>query len=194
MAKPVILYELEALVRDDLTRETAGLAEALGREEAEVTSAIVATKDRYDRGEISQSQHWGETALKLALDDVELLSAFAIKGAEVDRELLGRIRAQSPVMTLGLVSEATPDFVGYFRQTYQLDDLIHVHVIGSELDEERDYRGLLELSADRLQAKPARIHFVDRKAVHLKVAADLGFREIDLSNDPDLKAAFAELG
>lgn len=194
MPKPTLLYELEALVTDDVSGSLPELAEALERDEHPVEQAILADKAKYDAGEISQSAYWSSIALKLALEDIEIIGAIAMNAAEVDRELLGRIRAQSPVATLGLISDATPDWVGHFRKTYQLDELIHVHVIGSELDEEHaglDYPGLLKLSAERLQAKPSEISFVDRKPAHLKQAAETGYRTIDLNAAPDLKTAFA---
>ena len=193
MSKPILLYELDALARDDLGRVADELADAVERPEASVHAAIDDSRARYERGEITQAAHWGQIALKLALEDIEVIGAFALNSAELDHELLGRIRAQSPVMTLGLVSDATPDWVGHFRKTYQLDELLHVHVIGSELDEERDYRGLLALSAERLQATPAAVRFVDRKPVHLQTARELGFQTIDLSAAPDLRTAFAGL-
>jgi hypothetical protein len=193
-AKPIILYELDVLVTDDLSGSVSQLAEAVEREEHPVEQAVLAEKKKYDRGEITQSEYWGGIALKLALEDIEVIGAIAQNGAEFDLELLGRIKAQSPLATLGLISDATPDWVGHWRKTYQLDELIHVHVIGSELEEEhagRDYRGLLELSAERLQGKPADIAFVERKPAHLKIASDLGYQGIDLGNVPDLKTAFA---
>lgn len=194
MAKPTLLYELNTLVSDDLSQCTSELAEAVERDEHPVEQAVLATKDRYDRGEISQSDYWGGIALKLALEDIEVIGAVAQNGAEMNQELLGRIRAQSPLCTLGLISDATPDWVGHFRKTYHLDELIQVHVIGSELEEEhagRDYRGLLELSAERLQATPSEIAFVGRKSAQLKLAGEVGYRNIDLANVPDLKTAFA---
>ena len=193
MAKPIVLYELDSLVEDDLSRETEELAEAVERSEDAVRVAIEASRERYERGEITQATHWGEIALKLALEDVEVIGAFALNSAVFNQELLGRIRAQSPLMTLGLISDATPDWVGHWRKTYQLDELLHVHVIGSELDEERDYRGLLELSAERLQTEPATVHFVDRKPAHLELAREVGMQTIDLAAGLDLKTAFAEL-
>ena len=193
MSKPILLYELDALARDNLGRVADELADAVERPEASVRAAIDDSHARYERGEITQAAHWGQIALKLALEDIEVIGAFALNSAEIDHELLGRIRAQSPVMTLGLVSDATPDWVGHFRKTYQLDELLHVHVIGSELDEERDYRGLLALSAERLQAKPAAVRFVDRKPVHLQTAREVGFQTIDLSAASDLKTAFTGL-
>lgn len=191
--KSTLLYELDALVTDNLAAETAELAEALERSEDEVIGAVAKKQPDYEAGTLSQGAYWSEVALELALEDVELLSAFAIKSAHVNSELLGRIRAQSPIMTLGLVSDATPDFVGHFRKTYQLDELLHVHIIGSELDEERDYRGLLKLSAERLQAQPADVHFVDRKPVHLKLAGELGMPTIDLSQTADYRTAFSAI-
>lgn len=194
MPKPTLLYELDSLVRDDLSGSISELAEAVERDEHPVEQAVRAELSKYDAGEISQAAYWGSIALKLALEDIEVIGTVAMNAAEVDLELLGRIRAQSPMATLGLISDATPDWVGHFRKTYQLDELIHVHVIGSELDEEHaglDYRGLLKLSAERLQAKAGEISFVDRKPVHLKLASEVGYRTIDLAGTPDLKTAFS---
>lgn len=193
MTKPIVLYELDALAEDDLNLAAEELAEAVERSEDSVRAAIAASRERYERGEITQSAYWGQIALKLALEDIETIGAFALQGARFNRELLGRIRAQSPLMTLGLISDATPDWVGHWRKTYQLDELLHVHVIGSELDEARDYRGLLALAAERLQAAPADVHFIDRKPVHLELARALGMRTIDLAAVPDLKTAFGGL-
>lgn len=196
MTKSIVLYELDALVEDDLTRVTDELAEAVERSEAAVQAAIADSRERYERGEITQAAHWGQIALKLALEDTEVIGAFALNSAEFNQELLGRIRAQSPIMTLGLISDATPDWVGHWRKTYQLDELLHVHVIGSELEEEhagRDYRGLLELSAERLQSETGNVHFVDRKPAHLELARELGMQTIDLAGAPDLKTAFTGL-
>lgn len=191
MAKPILLYELDALARDDLSRVTDELADALERPEDSVRRAVEDSRPRYERGEITQAEHWGQVALKLALDDLEVIGAYALNSAWFEQELLGRIRAQSPVMTLGLVSDATPDWVAHWRKTYQLDELLHVHVIGSELDEERDYPGLLKLSAERLQAEPADVRFVDWKPVHLETARAAGLQVIDLAAAPDYKTAFA---
>lgn len=194
MSKPTLLYELATLVVEDLSTSIPELAEAVERDEHPVEVAVLAEKQRYDRGEISQADYWGSIALKLALADIETIGTVALNAAEINRELLGRIRAQSPVCTLGLVSDATPDWVGHFRKTYQLDELIHVHVIGSELDEEHaglDYRGLLDLSAERLQAKPSEIFFIDKKLAHLALAGEIGYRKIDLTRATDLKSAFS---
>ncbi len=193
MTKPIVLYELDALAEDDLNLAAEELAEAVERPVDAVREAVAASRERYERGEITQSAHWGQVALKLALEDIETIGAFALQSARFNRELLGRIRAQSPLMTLGLISDATPDWVGHWRKTYQLDELLHVHIIGSELDEERDYRGLLTLAAERLQAQPTNVHFVDRKPAHLELARALGMWTIDLSAVPDLKTAFGGL-
>lgn len=193
MSKPILLYELDALARDDLLQVTDELAEALERPEDSVRSAVEASRERYQRGEITQAEHWGQIALKLALDDLEIIGAFALNSAWFEQELLGRIRAQSSVMTLGLVSDATPDWVAHWRKTYQLDELLHVHIIGSELDEERDYPGLLRLSAERLQSEPSQVRFVDWKPAHLQTARETGFQIIDVANAPDLKTAFGGL-
>jgi putative hydrolase of the HAD superfamily len=193
MAKPILLYELDALARDDLSRVVDELADAVERPEDSVRTAIEGSRERYERGEITQIAHWGQIALKLALDDTEIIGAFALNSAEFDSELLGRIRAQSPVMTLGLISDATPDWVAHYRKTYQLDELLHVHVIGSELDEERDYPGLLKLSAERLQAAPGDVRFIDWKPAHLQTAQQVGLQTIDLAASPDYATAFKGL-
>jgi beta-phosphoglucomutase-like phosphatase (HAD superfamily) len=174
--KPTILYGLGVIVLDDLSLSVDDIAEGLERSPDDVAAAIADSKPAYDRGEITQVEHWGRAALKLALEDVDVLQAFAINAATVDQQVLGKIRVQSASHVLGLVSDATPDFVGQFRKRYQLDELLHVHVIGSELDEERDYAGLLRLSAERLQATPGDITFVDRKPAHVEAARTLGFR------------------
>lgn len=174
--KPTSLYDLGTIVADDLSASAEDLAEGLERPQDEVTAAIDDSKPAYDRGEITQVEHWGRVALKLALEDVDILQAFAINTATVDQRVLGKIRVQSPSHVLGLVSDAAPDFVGQFRKRYQLDELLHVHVIGSELDEERDYPGLLKLAAERLQASPGEIIFVDKKPAHAEAARELGFQ------------------
>ncbi|MDP3999944.1 MAG: hypothetical protein Q8Q11_00715 [bacterium] len=175
-SKPTVLYDLGVIVTDDLSPSAEDLAEGLERPLDEVAAAIDDSKPAYDRGEITQVEHWGRVALKLALEDVDILQAFAINAATVDQAALGKIRVQSADHVLGLVSDAAPDFVGQFRKRYQLDELLHVHVIGSELDEERDYAGLLQLAAGRLQADPNGIIFVDRKPAHQAIARDLGFQ------------------
>ncbi|MDP9211743.1 MAG: hypothetical protein M3N59_00470 [bacterium] len=176
MQKPTILYDLGAIVRDDLTAQAENIAEALERDAEEVAAAITESKPAYDRGEITQSEHWGRVALKLALEEIDTLSMFAINGTEVEQSVLGRIRVQSPTHVLGLVSDATPDFVAHFRKRYQLDELMHVHVIGSELDERRDYTGLLKLAAERLQHPQEGLSFVDVRPVHLEAAKGLRMR------------------
>lgn len=181
MQKPTILYDLGAIVRDDLAAQAASIAEALERDEEAVAAAIAESKPAYDQGEITQSEHWGRVALKLALEEIDTLSMFAINSAEVEQSVLGRIRVQSPTHVLGLVSDATPDFVAHFRKRYQLDELIHVHVIGSELDEHRDYAGLLKLSAERLQHPREGLAFVDVRPAHLEAAKDLGMRPMDIA-------------
>ncbi len=184
MQKPTILYDLSAIVHDDLAAEAGTIAETLERSEDDVIAAVAESKPAYDRGEITQSEHWGQVALKLALEEIDTLSMFAINGAEVEQSVLGRIRVQSPTHVLGLVSDATPDFVGHFRKRYQLDELLHVHVIGSELDENRDYPGLLKLSAERLQHPREGLPFVDIKPVHLETAKGLGMRPFDVREHP----------
>ena len=175
-AKPTILYDLGTIVTDDLTASVEDIAEGLERASEDVAAAIDDSKPVYERGEITQVEHWGQVALKLALEDIDILQAFAINAAQVDQQVLGKIRVQSADHVLGLVSDAAPDFVGQFRKRYQLDELLHVHVIGSELDEDRDYSGLLTLSAERLQATPSEIVFVDRKPAHQTAARELGFQ------------------
>ncbi|MEX2209857.1 MAG: hypothetical protein WD846_03155 [Patescibacteria group bacterium] len=184
MQKPTILYDLSVIVRDDLTSQAEDIAEALERPEDDVAAAIADSKPAYDRGEITQSEHWGGIALKLALEETDTLSMFAINGAEMEQSVLGRIRVQSPTHVLGLVSDATPDFVGHFRKRYQLDELLHVHVIGSELDENRDYPGLLKLSAERLQHPREGLPFVDVRPAHLETAKGLGMRPFDVREYP----------
>ncbi len=185
MQKPTILYDLGAIVRDDLGQATESIAEGLERSEEDVVAAIADSQPAYDRGEITQSEHWGRVAMRLALEEIETLSMFAINGAEVEQSVLGRIRVQSPTHVLGLVSDATPDFVAHFRKRYQLDELLHVHVIGSELDERRDYAGLLKLAAERLQHPREGLPFVDIRPAHLETAKGLGMRPMDISQGSD---------
>lgn len=193
MAKSTLLYDLGALVTESLVDQAPGLAEALGRPEPEVTGIIAKTAGRYASGEITQAAHWEDAAFYLGLDDTDLLGDFALAGATVDRELLGRARVQAGTMTIGLVSDATPDWVGHFRRTLKLDDLFHANIIGSELDEEQSYSQLLGLAAARLQAHPGEVWFVDRKPAHLTTATAVGMRGIDLATAPDYRAAFAAL-
>jgi len=193
MAKTTLLYDLGALITESLVDQAPGLAEALGRSEPEVTAIIAKTAVRYANGEITQAAHWEDAAFYLGLDDTDLLSDFALAGATVDQALLGRARVQASTMTVGLVSDATPDWVGHFRRTLKLDDLFHANIIGSELDEEQSYAQLLSLAAARLQAPPGEVWFVDRKPVHLAAARGVSMKGIDVGSAPDYKTAFAVL-
>lgn len=188
-----VLYDLGALVRDDLRPQSKAIAESLGRDEVPVDNAIEASADRYAEGEITQGQHWEQIALRLGLPDTDTLAAYAENTAEVDKELLGRVRAQSPAHVMGLVSDATPDWVGEFRKEHQLDQLFRAHIIDSELAGSHTYRQLLELAAKRLQAAPPEVFFVDRRQAHLKAAADASMRLIDLNVSPNYQVAFAVL-
>lgn len=193
MTKPVLLYELDAVVTDDLTPQVSALAEDLQRDDDSVSRAIAASRPRYASGEISQPLHWEDTAFKLGLDHTDLLEAYSLNTAEIDREILGRIRAQAELAVVGLVSDAAPDWVGHWRQQLQLDRLVEVAIIGSELDTERSYKELLELSAQRLQAKPAEVWYVARKPVQLETAKSLGMKAIDLRSG-DYPALFKPVG
>lgn len=193
MAKTVALYDLAALVTDDLTATADGIAEAVGRNPAEVVDILTPTAPRYRRGEITQTEHWEDVAFRLGLDDTELLADFALASAHIDSEILGRIRVQAGIMTLGLISDATPDWVGHYRRILKLDELFNAHIIGSELDEEQTYSQLLATSATRLQATAADVTFIDRKPVHLETATALGMPTINLGTTTDYKSAFSVL-
>ena len=98
-SKPTILYDLGAVVTDDLSLSAEDIAEGLERQVDEVTDAIAGSKPAYDRGEITQVEHWGRVALKLALEDVDILQAFAINAAVVDQQVEAQKAAISEAST-----------------------------------------------------------------------------------------------
>ena len=193
MNKPVLLYELDALVTDDLTPHAATIAEDLGRDEEAVTKALAASRPRYAAGEISQALHWEDAAFKLGLDDTDVFEAYSLNTAATDAAALGRLRAQAPGAVIGLVSDATPDWVGHWRQIHQLDRLVSASIIGSELDTELTYPELLKLAAERLQSPATAVWFVAKKPYHLEQARTIGMKPIDLRSG-DYAAAFAPVG
>jgi FMN phosphatase YigB (HAD superfamily) len=189
--KPIILYELDAIIPDDLTRAAEPLAEYLDRSEDSILEAIRAESGPYLKGEMNQVAFWEKLAERLGLAEAELLGGFAINAATADPIVLGRIRAQSDRCLLGLVSDATPDWVSHFRQKYQLDRLLHVHIINSDFAIEKPYPKLLRTAAERLNADPDQIRFVASKDAQLTQAGQLGFRTVDARGD--LVAAFTDL-
>ena len=193
MPKPVLLYELDAVVTDDLSPHLSAIAEDLDRDRKSIERALSASGPRYAGGEISQSLHWEDAAFKLGLDSTDVFEAYSLNTAVTDREILGRIRAQAPAAVIGLISDATPDWVGHWRQVHQLDRLVSASVIGSELDTELTYPQLLRLAAERLQTKPEQIWFVARKAEHIGHAKAVGMKTIDLRSG-DYRALFAPIG
>lgn len=193
MAKTTVVYDLGALIVESLAAQAAGIAETLGRRKPEVAGILGQAAPRYAAGEITQAEYWEDAAFRLGLDDTELLGDFVLAGAVVNQELLGRVRVQAGAMTLGLVSDATPDWVGHWRRLLKLDKLFHANIIGSELDGQQSYAQLLELSAGRLQAKPAEVWFVDNKRAHLQTAQSRHMQVIGLSPDTDYRSAFSRL-
>jgi FMN phosphatase YigB (HAD superfamily) len=191
VVKPIILYELDAIIPDDLSRAAEPLAEYLDRSEESVREAITKTAGPYLTGETNQYAYWESLAEHLGLAEAEILGGFAINAAEADAAVLGRIRGQSERCLLGLVSDATPDWVSHFRQKYQLDRLLHVHIINSDFAIEKPYPKLLRTAAERLNADPAQIRFVASKERQLHIAQELGFRTVDARSD--LAAAFTDL-
>jgi FMN phosphatase YigB (HAD superfamily) len=193
MPKPTLVYDLGALVVDDLRPAAGELAEALVREPGEIDAALAPSLPRYIRGEISQNDHWEDAAAALGLEDVELFGAFAIKFARVDEALLGRLRGQHGRVTLGLVSDATPDWVGHWRKTWSLDRLVAAPVISFEHAERRPYVDLLKTAQGRL-GNPETLTLVDRKAAHWEAARGVGFGVIEIRSDTDYATAFAGIG
>lgn len=193
MTNQTILYDLSAIIEEDLVPQSEAVAEAVEREPEAVARAMTAPGARYARGELSQGAYWDQIALSLGLEDTDVLAAYSENGARVDSELLARIRAQAATHTLGLLSDATPDWVGRWRQEHQLDRLFSVHIIDSELAGQHSYDQLLKLAAERLQATPGEVWFVDRKPAHLAAAQQVGMHPIDLAGTPDYRRAFAAL-
>ncbi len=193
MAKLTVLYDLGVLVHDNLLPQAEALAESLGRGSEEIERAIAASLPRYQSGAINQHTHWELIAAQLGLEESELFYNYAELGAIVNQQLLGRVRVQSPQMQLGLVSDATPDWVGHWRKELQLDRLFAAHIIESDLFEEKSYAELLTLAAERLQRPLAEVWFVDDKPEHLVAAKTLGMPLIDLSAKTDYAHAFAAL-
>lgn len=189
--KQIILYELDSIIPDDLSRAAEPLAEYLDRSEESVLEAISAESGPYQRGETNQFAYWEAIAERLGLAEAEILGGFAINVAVADPMVLGRIRGQTDRCLLGLVSDATPDWVSHFRQKYQLDRLLQVHIINSDFAIEKPYPKLLRTAAERLNGNPDQIRFVTSKDAQLKTAAELGFRTIDARGD--VAAAFSDL-
>lgn len=189
MTAPAVLYDLGTIVRDDLVGHSEEIADALGRDEYAVENALQASAPRYIRGEISQGAHWEDAIARLDSEDFDTLATYAQHYADIDIELLGWIRGQQTWKT-GLVSDATPDFVGHFRRELKLDRLFRVHVIESETAGAEDYAALLKTAAGRLQTEPRNVWFIDRKPAHLDAAASIGMRTIDLKASPDYASAF----
>lgn len=189
--KPSLIYDLSALVSEDLLGSLDDIAEALDRPVAEIEPALVASAPAYARGEIAQGDYWADIALKLVLEDIDVPATYALRSAEVDSLLMGFIRAQSPLMTLGLVSDSTPDWVGHWRQQLRLDELFHAGIIDSDLSAQQDYPSLLRLAAERVQRKPAETFLVSKKPAHLEHGRSLGMRLIDLHATTDYRTAFA---
>lgn len=184
-----VLYELSAIVEDDLSSSLEEISSALGLGEYEVERAFAATYERYRRGEITQWQHWEDFASRLGLEDVELFGTYAAHTAVVDHELLGWIRGQQN-WKLGLISSATPDFVGQFRKDLELDRLFRVSTVDPDLETNKTYSALLSTAASRLQESVVDCHLVAKKPGHIKDAEALGIHVIDLSNTSDYAAAF----
>lgn len=170
------IYDLSVVINDDLSPNAEEIAENLGLDAEAAQRALSVSAPRYAVGEISQGAHWDDVAFKLGQEDTDLLAAFAERDAAVDQQILAKIRTQQATMTLGLVSDATPDWVGHWRRTLKLDQLFAVHIIGSELEHQRTYQGLMELAASRLQKPPQEIMFYSRKPAHNETASSLGMQ------------------
>lgn len=193
MKPQTVLYELDAVISDDLTPAYEALGEALDRSEESLAVVVGRFSGPYGRGEISQGVFWNEIAAELGMANTDVVATHAFNAAQIAQPILGRIRAQSDRFRLGLVSDATPDWVGHWRKTLELDRLVHVHVIGSDFAVEQTYPDLLRIAAERLLAKPADVWFVDAKPAHLEAARKLGMRTIDLSTE-DPATAFSKFG
>ena len=189
--KPTVLYELDAIVPDDFALAAGPLAEYLDTDEDSLLAKITQAGVDYSAGRSNQGAYWEALAVELGLAEPELLGGFAINAAQSNQTILGRIRAQSPRAVLGLVSDATADWVGHFRKQLNLDRLIHVHVINADFAIEKPYDKLLLTAAERLNAKPDAIRFVANKPYHLEIGKSLGFQTI--AADSDLATAFRDL-
>lgn len=193
--KSALLYDLGALINENLGQATEAIAEALELSEENVGKAIDLNTPAYDEGEISQGTYWERVAASLDVEDSELIAAFALQTAVVNQSLLAHVRTQSKRMVLGLLSDATPDWVGHFRRQLRLDKLFHAHIIDSELEvASRSYDDLLRLSAERLQRQPTEVTFIDTKSKHLSAAEALGMDVINLADTADYTQAFRVIG
>lgn len=189
-----LLYDLGALVRDDLELAIPELTEAAGRDEAGIEKALAALAPAYADGSVSQGVYWADCAGRLDLEDIGLLEAGALNTAEVNQALLAHVRMQVTRTTVGLLSDATPDWVGHWRRQLKLDELLHVHIIESELEERHNYPELLSVAVKRLGGSPAGVTFIDRKPSHLNHARDLGLPVITLDETTDYRKIFSGLG
>lgn len=180
MTKRTVLYDLGALIQENLLAEIPEMAELLGHAETEVEAAVQGKADEYATGRITQGEYWSDVAARLLLEDLEVPATYALRNAVVDTKLLGYIRAQSPVRVIGLVSDATPDWVGHWRKLYGLDKLFAVHIIDSELGTHHSYVELLKLAAERLQSAPSDVSFLDRTPAHLEAARNVDMTVLDL--------------
>ena len=188
--KPVILYELDAIVPDEPRAMAGPLAEYLERDEDTIAGEIGAAAEYID-GRSNQGAFWEDVAERLGLAEAELLGGFAINAATARQDLLGRIRVQKSRALLGLVSDATADWVGHFRKALELDRLIQVHVINADFAIEKPYDKLLRTAAERLNTDPGQVRFVAAKPHQLQTARDLGFQTVNAHSD--LATAFSDL-
>ncbi len=193
MTKLAVLYDLSALVSENLQKSAEEIADALEMSPVDIERTIGRAAPKYASGKISQGDYWADIAGQLLLEDLEVPAVYALRKAVVNEALLSRIRVQSAHLVLGLVSDATPDWVGHWRKQLSLDKLLHVHVIDSELDRHHQYGELLKLCAERLQRQPTEVTFVAEKPAHLETARALGMPVIVAGPETDYRAAFAAL-
>lgn len=190
--KPAVLCDLGALVRENLLSQTAEIAAALERPESEIVPIVEREAAAYAEGRISQGDYWSDIAGSLLLDDLDVPAVYGERSAETEPTVLGAFRGYQTRIVSGLVSDATPDWVGLWRKTYALDKLFDVSVIGSEVAEKIEYVELLKLAASRVQREPRQITFVDYKSAHLQGAASLGMTTVDIGRE-NLASALEKL-
>lgn len=193
MPKASALYDLSVLVSDDLRPAAAEIAETLEMSPHDIERILEQGYQPYAKGETTQGDYWSRIAAQLLMEDLEVPAVYAIRGAQVNEKILGYIRTQSPRLVLGLVSDATPDWVGHWRKELKLDELLHAHIIDSELGSHHTYQELLKLSAERVQRPPKEVTFVGTKQTHLETARSMGMQTIEITAHTDYPAVMAPL-
>lgn len=193
MSKKTVLYDLSAIVDEDIRLAAEEIADTLDMSPSDIGRVLERGHGPYAQGLTTQGEYWSDIAAQLLLEDLEVPAVYALRQARIDQKILGYIRAQSPLMVLGLVSDATPDWVGHWRKELKLDKLLHAHIIDSELGSHHTYAELLKLAAARVQRPANEVTLVDRKPAHLETARSLGMHTVPVSDGMDYGAAMATL-